>query len=146
MTQHGSPYTPPGRSKGGGSRYGRSRGVVSTMSSNVVLTTLGSIHPDPMDIDVETDVVEMDDIPYGMNLQHLGDLNAAVGGDDGEPLPEGEDLRDEHFRGSPAPAYNSLEMGFRGGNRSSRRSVDQHSDQSIVRGIRVDIEHATSEC
>ncbi|KAF9567751.1 hypothetical protein CPC08DRAFT_757984 [Agrocybe pediades] len=146
ITQQGSPYTPPGhRSKGGGSRYRRSRGVVSTMSSNVVLTTLGSIHPDPMDID-ETDIVEMDDIPYGMSMHHLGDLSAAIGGDDGEPLPEGDDGRSNHHRNSPAPAYHSLEMGFRGGQRSPAHSVDQHSNHSGVRGIRVDVEQATTQC
>ncbi|KAF8971753.1 hypothetical protein BDZ97DRAFT_1913662 [Flammula alnicola] len=64
LTQQGSPYTPPGHRSKNGSRY-RNRGVVSTISSNVILTTLGSIHPDPMDIDLERDV-EMDDIRLGL--------------------------------------------------------------------------------
>ncbi|KIM47445.1 hypothetical protein M413DRAFT_22112 [Hebeloma cylindrosporum] len=141
MTQHGSPYTPPGhRSKG--SRY-RTRGVVSTISSNVVLTTLGSIHPDHMDLDLEQDVVEMEDIRLGLGMD-LGNLSTAVGGDDGEPLPEDEGRRFGRHRCSPAPAYDSLEMGFRpGGRRSSTPSIEE-SNHSIVRGIRVDVEQATS--
>ncbi|KAF8910175.1 hypothetical protein CPB84DRAFT_1672890 [Gymnopilus junonius] len=140
ITQHGSPYTPPGhRSK---NRYGRSRGVVSTISSNVVLTTLGSIHPDHMDFDIEQDVVELDDIRFRMGT--LGSLNAVVG-DDGEPMSEAEDHRDGRSRDSPAPAYHSLERGFRGGGRSRTPSFDQQSSHSVVRGIRVDVEQATSE-
>ncbi|KDR85774.1 hypothetical protein GALMADRAFT_1325360 [Galerina marginata CBS 339.88] len=143
MTQQGSPYTPPGHRCKNGSRYGRSRGMVSTISSGVVLTTIGSMHPDHMDHDLEQDVVEMEDIRFG--LGHLGTLSAAVGGEDGEPLPEGEDHRDGRHRDSPAPAYQSLEMGFRhGGRRSPSPSFDEHSTHSIVRGIRVDVEQATS--
>lgn len=129
MTQQGSPYTPPvHRNKSDNGRFGRNRGVLSNVSSNVVLTTLGSIHPD-MDIDIEQDMVEMDDIRLGLGM-HLGSLSTAIGGDDGEPLPEGESNG-----GSPAPAYHSLEMGFRG-----RRTP---SLEEGVRGIRVDVEMAT---
>jgi len=141
MTQHGSPCTPPGhRNKIGGSRY-RTRGIVSTISSNVVLTTLGSIHPDQMDIDLEQDVMEMDDISVGQGMD-LGNLSTAIGGDDGEPLPEGEGRRSDRRRGSPAPAYDSLEMGFRPDVRRSP-SIEE-SNHSIVGGIRVDVEQATT--
>ncbi|KJA28378.1 hypothetical protein HYPSUDRAFT_697811 [Hypholoma sublateritium FD-334 SS-4] len=140
MTQHGSPYTPPGhRTKN------RSRGVVSTINSNVVLTTLGSIHPHHMDIDFERDVVEMEEIRLGLGMD-LGSLSTAIGGDDGEPLPESEGHRGRH-RGSPAPAYHSLEMGFQQGGEisSSTPSVEAQSiAHSIVSGIRVDVEQATS--
>ncbi|KAH9486229.1 hypothetical protein JR316_0000293 [Psilocybe cubensis] len=142
MTQQGSPYTPPGHRTKSGSRYGRSRGIVSTISSNVVLTTLGSIHPDHMDIDIEQDVVEMDDIRYGMGMP-LGTLSAAVGGDDGEPLPDGDGYSQSHRRDSPAPAYQTLEMGNRGRRRSPSPSLENHSNYS-VRGIRVDVEQASS--
>lgn len=144
MTQQGSPYTPPGHRTKNGSRY-RSRGVVSTINSNVVLTTLGSIRPHHMDIDLERDVVEMEEIRLGLGMD-LGSLSTAIGGDDGEPLPESEGHRGRH-RGSPAPAYHSLEMGFQQGGEvsSSTPSVEAQSiAHSIVSGIRVDVEQATS--
>ncbi|KAJ3504709.1 hypothetical protein NLJ89_g7792 [Agrocybe chaxingu] len=144
MTQQDSPYTPPGhRNK---SRFGRSRGVVSTISSNVVLTTLGSIHPNPTDIELEHDVVEMEDIRLGLGM-NLGSLSTAVGGDDGEPLSEGEGHRDgSRYGESPAPAYQTLEMGFRAASRRSpTSSIDERqSTHSVVGGIRVDVEQATS--
>lgn len=145
MTQQDSPYTPPGhRAKGG--RYTRGRGLISTLSSNLVLTTLGSIHPDHMEVDLEQDVVEMDDIRLGLGM-NLGTLSTAIGGDDGEPLPEEEGQVKYHQRGSPAPAYNSLEMGFRPGRqRSSTPSLDEHrSIRSIIGGIRIDVEQETIE-
>lgn len=128
IPQQGSPYTPPGhRGKSGTGRYRRSHGMVSTISSNVVLTTLGTIHPD-VDIDVEQDLVEMEDIRLGLDL---GSLSTAIGGDDGEPLSEGDSQG-----GSPAPAYHSLELGFR----------DQRppSLEEGIGGIRVDVERASS--
>jgi hypothetical protein len=143
MTQQGSPYTPPGHRSKTGSRY-RNRGVVSTIGSNVVLTTLGSIHPDHMDIDIERDVVEMEEIRLGLGMD-LGNLSTAIGGDDGEPLPEGEGHRGRR-RGSPAPAYYSLEMGFRSNReRSPSPSVAAQSiAHSVAEGIRIDVEQATS--
>ncbi|KAF5312162.1 hypothetical protein D9619_002568 [Psilocybe cf. subviscida] len=135
MTQQDSPYTPPGRNtKGGTSRCGRSRG-------SVILTTLGSIHPEHMaTIDLERDVVEMTDMPFGFGME-LGSLSTAVGGDDGEPIPEREGRR-SHTRISPAPAYNSLEMGFRpGGLRSPTPSTDEHSTNLGARG---DIERGST--
>ncbi|KAF6766688.1 hypothetical protein DFP72DRAFT_997781 [Ephemerocybe angulata] len=113
---HGSPYTPPGRNKS--SRGRRSRGVVSTVSSGVVLTTLGTIHPEHLDLDVEQDGMEMDDIRIGVDLEIL---STAVGGDDGEPLSD----QDSH-EGSPAPAYATFENVPRG--RPSRTTEYNPSD------------------
>jgi hypothetical protein len=103
--------------------------MINTASSNVVLSTLGSIPADIMD-DIDQDVVEMDDIHLEMGMD-LGSLSTAVGGDDGEPIAEGES-----HGGSPAPAYHSLEMGFRGGGIPSL-------EDSGIRGIRVDVEKST---
>lgn len=140
MTQQGSPYTPPGqRAKNRASRFGRGPGVVSTVSSNVVLTTLGTIYPDHMDVDLERDVVEMEDIRFGLGMD-LGSLSTAIGGDDGEPLPEGEH-HSHHYGGSPAPPYNTLEIGFRS---SGRKTPSLDSCRSVVNGIRVDVEQSTS--
>ena len=142
MTQQGSPYTPPGqRTKSRGSRFGHGHGVVSTISSNVVLTTLGTIYPDHMDIDLERDVVEMEDIRFGLGMD-LGSLSTAIGGDDGEPLSEGEH-HGRHHGESPAPPYNTLEIGFRGGRRTPSLE-DHHSCRSVVNGIRIDVEHSTA--
>jgi hypothetical protein len=74
--------------------------------------------------------MEMEDIRLGLNL-HLGSLNTAVGGDDGEPIPD-----NESNDGSPAPAYQSLEMGYRGPGGASV--------ENGVAGIRIDVEKATS--
>lgn len=103
VTNHGSPYTPPGRNKA--SRGRRSRGVVSTVSSGVVLTTLGTIHPDHVELDVEQGGMEMDDIRIGVDLEIL---STAIGGEDGEPLSD-----QESQEGSPAPAYETYENGSR---------------------------------
>jgi hypothetical protein len=130
VSQQESPFTPPNpRSKSVAGRY-RNRGAASTISTNVVLTTLGSIPPDA-EVDVEQGGMEMEDIRLGLNL-HLGSLNTAIGGDDGEPIAD-----NESNNGSPAPAYNSIEMGYRG---SGGASVE-----SGVAGIRIDVEKATSE-
>lgn len=129
MTQQQcSPFTPPHRSKG---RYDRrSRGMIGTVGSNVILSTLGSIPPD-VDLDVERDIMEMEDIRLGLGME-LGSLSTAVGGEDGEPLPEGGS-----HAGTPAPAYNSLEMGFKGGRSPSAEELG-------TEGIRVNVEHSTS--
>lgn len=90
-------------------------------------------------VDLERDVVEMADMPFGMDL---GSLSTAVGGDDGEPIPGSENRR-THRRVSPAPAYNSLEMGFRpGGLRSPTPSADEHSNNH---GSPGDIEQGSCE-
>ncbi|TFK30935.1 hypothetical protein FA15DRAFT_580312, partial [Coprinopsis marcescibilis] len=128
VTQHGSPYTPPGRRNKSGGGY-RSRGMVSTLSSGVVLTTLGTIHPDPLDLDIERDVAEMDDPRIGVDLEIL---STAIGGDDGEPLSDSDSRN-----GSPAPAYNSLEHHYPG--RSPSSSVQ---DYNLNRGLRINVEQA----
>ncbi|TFK77396.1 hypothetical protein BDN72DRAFT_891140 [Pluteus cervinus] len=124
-SQHqGSPFTPSSHrhSKSARSNYGRhTRGLNTTVSSNILLSTLGSIPPD-MDLDIEQDVAEMDDIHLGMDL---GSLSTAIGGDDGEPLAEGES-----HGGSPAPAYREAKL----------PSIDEGGAVEI----RVDVEKATS--
>lgn len=130
MTQHGSPFTPPGRrNKSGMGGYGRHSRGLNTIGSNVVLSTLGSIPPD-MDIDIERDMVEMDDIRLGLGMD-LGSLSTAIGGEDGEPLPE-----EELHGGSPAPAYHSID-------RIQRMHVSENDDVAIE-GIRIEVEKATS--
>jgi hypothetical protein len=96
-----------------------------------------------MAMDLERDVVEMEDIRFGLGMD-LGSLSTAIGGDDGEPLPEGEYHSHRYGPGeSPAPPYNTLEMGFRGGRRTPSLD-DHHSCRSVVNGIRVDVELSTS--
>jgi len=63
-----------------------------------------------MDMDLEHDVVEMEDIHFGLGMD-LGALSTAVGGDDGEPLPESEHHNHRHGE-SPVPLYNTLEIAF----------------------------------
>ncbi|KAG5637646.1 hypothetical protein H0H81_003723 [Sphagnurus paluster] len=102
--QQGSPFTPPThRSKS--AAYGRHNRGLNTIGSNIILSTMGSIHPD-MELDIEHDVSDMD-VSMGLDL---GSLSTAVGGDDGEPIPEGESQT-----GTAALGYHTLEMGFRGG-------------------------------
>jgi hypothetical protein len=102
------------------------------MNSNIMLSTLGSI-PQDMDLDgdVEQDVVEMNELHIGLGMDENGlrgststrtitlDMVAGVEG-------EGE---------SPAPAYQSLEMGFRPRGSSLERDMSR---------IRVDVEQTTS--
>jgi len=95
-----------------------------------MFTTLGTIPPET-EVDVERDGMEMEDINLGLNL-HLGNLNTAIGGEDGEPIPENESNGE-----SPAPAYNSLEIGYRG--------PGDTSVESGVGGVRVNVEKATSK-
>lgn len=130
VSQQDSPFTPPNpRNKNMNGRY-RNRGTNSAINTNVMFTTLGTIPPET-EVDVERDGMEMEDIHLGLNL-HLGNLNTAIGGEDGEPIPE-----NESNGGSPAPAYNSLEIGYRG--------PGGMSVESGVGGIRVNVEKATSE-
>ncbi|KAG6889993.1 hypothetical protein C0995_012953 [Termitomyces sp. Mi166 len=127
--QQGSPFTPPNRKSVTG--YGRRNRGGHTISSNIMLSTLGSIHHDIDLEDLEQDLGDVDDIHHGMDMG-LGSLSTAVGGDDGEPIPEGESL------GTPAPAYEPLEMGFRGG--GSELSIEESCHQ----GIKVEVERTTS--
>ena len=78
--------------------------MVSTVSSGVVLTTLGTIHADHLELDIiEQDGMEMDDIRIGVDLEIL---STAVGGPNGEPLSD-----NESHEGTPAPAYATFERG-----------------------------------
>lgn len=95
-----------------------------------MLTTLGTIHPDPLDIDIERDVVDMDDGRIG----DLEMLSTAIGGEDGEPLSDS----DGH-NGSPAPAYNTLDHDYR-----DRRFPPQAFDDSMNRGLRINIEQVST--
>ncbi|KAF9074854.1 hypothetical protein BDP27DRAFT_1286950 [Rhodocollybia butyracea] len=142
ITQH-SPFTPPHmrhKSSGYGaygSRHARA------IDSNIVLSTLGSIVPDPMDFSLEQDLTESDSrIGYGM------DFCTAIGGDDGEPIPMAEhsselfgrdDLSEKNSPSieTPAPTYRTLEMGFRPARAPSLT-------ERGVGGIRVDVEKATA--
>ncbi|KAJ2914775.1 hypothetical protein MD484_g5647, partial [Candolleomyces efflorescens] len=128
-TQQGSPYTPRGHHSKGGGR-GQSRGIVSTVSSGVVLTTLGTIHPDHLELDVEQSGVEMDDIRIGVD--DLDILSTAVGGDDGEPLSD-----QESHEGSPAPAYTTCEDEF-------VSTQPRPYARAFRNGVRVDVEQATA--
>lgn len=121
VSQQDSPFTPPNpRGKSAAGRY-RNRGTASIISTNVVLTTLGSIPPDA-DADVEQGDMEMKDVRLGLNLR-LGNLSSAIGGNDDGQFPDNESTG-----GSPAPAYNSLEMGYR-----------DASIENGVAGIRIDV-------
>lgn len=133
-----SPFTPPHhRSKSGGGQY-NSRHA----DSNIVLSTLGSIHHDST---ADHDLGEIDDVPEGMHLplsMELGSLSTAIGGDDGEPIPDDCSQAPSQATSRfpipmpPIPAYRALELGFRP---SKTPSVSD-----VVRGIRVDVEKATA--
>ncbi|EGO31001.1 hypothetical protein SERLADRAFT_444575 [Serpula lacrymans var. lacrymans S7.9] len=101
-----------GKSRGLGTRT--ARGQASTITSNVVLSTIGSLH------DVEAADVELDDMHFELGMGFGDESSKAL---------------DESVRATPAPAYNSLEMGFH---------TSDHSEDGGVSGIRVDIEKTTS--
>lgn len=128
-----SPFTPPHNKSGMGVGYCGGRHV-RTVDSNIVLSTLGSIHHD-LEMSVDQEDAEMDDIRLGMGMD-MGSLSTAIGGDDGEPITDSSrrtsgDSSHEmtHTPRTPAPAYRALELGF--------RSV--HRAPSLT-GIRVDVE------
>ena len=83
-------------------------------------------------MDLERDVVEMDDIHFGLGME-LGSLSTAIGGDDGEPVTD-----DAHHGDSPAPAYHSIEKGQQGQHGSNCE------EDGGVQGIRVEVEKAMS--
>jgi hypothetical protein len=141
LTQNqSSPFTPPNhRSKMASGRYNARH--VRTIDSNIVLSTLGSIHHDST-MSVDQEIGDIDDthddihLPLGMDL---GSLSTAIGGDDGEPLPDDSSLAPSQTSRHPVPpipVYRALEMGFRP---SKAPSVSD-----AVRGIRVDVEKATA--
>jgi hypothetical protein len=120
----GSPYVPTQRLKNDRS-FGQTHprngpGAPSTIGSNI-LTSIGSILPE---LDQEEDL-EMDNMSIGLGFGRKGSMKTVRGeGSSGE----GSDVM------SPAPAYNSLEMGF---NLSQLQA-------NTVSGIRVDVEKTTS--
>lgn len=146
VTQN-SPFTPPHmrhKSSGYGaygSRHARA------IDSNIILSTLGSIVPDPMDLNSEQDLTEFDS-----RFEDGMDFSTAIGGDDGEPISMAENSsellgRDDlSERGtlsiqSPAPAYRTLEMGFRP---ARAPSLTERGVGGIVGGIRVEVSKATA--
>ncbi|KAJ3808813.1 hypothetical protein EV368DRAFT_75690 [Lentinula lateritia] len=130
VTQN-SPFTPPHmrhKSSGYGaygSRHARA------IDSNIVLSTLGSIVADPMDLSLDQDLAESESrIGYGM------DFSTAIGGDDGEPIPMAEHSKSPSIK-TPALTYRTLEMGFRPARAPSLT-------ERGVGGIRVEVEKATA--
>ncbi|KAF9270645.1 hypothetical protein L218DRAFT_969139 [Marasmius fiardii PR-910] len=138
---HCSPFTPPHRSKSVGYGYGVRN--PRALDSNIVLSTLGSVAADHMDFSMEQDVCDLERGSF--ELRELGDLSAAIGGDDGEPLPapdkdydyDSEPDTPTPSTRSPASGPSTLEMGFRPGR------VPSTSERGVG-GIRVDVEKATA--
>ncbi|KIJ66246.1 hypothetical protein HYDPIDRAFT_86277 [Hydnomerulius pinastri MD-312] len=109
---------PPHTKRGGfGTRH---RGPGSTIASNVMLSTIGSIHPD-----IEAPDVELDEMHFESGMGFAGDSSRTLGSL-------------EHA--SPAPAYNAIEMGFA----ARRGSGSDVSEVLGVSGIRIDVEKTTS--
>ncbi|KAG6837655.1 hypothetical protein H0H93_004931 [Arthromyces matolae] len=123
--QHGSPFTPPHRKSS--TRYGRYNRAGHTISSNIMLSTLGSIHHDIDLEDLEQDLGDVDDIHRELDM-NIGSLSTAIGGEDGEPITECESV------GTPAPAYEPVELGF---NRSK-------TGQGLEDGIKIEVQRTTS--
>lgn len=107
----------------GKSGRGRHRGPGSTITSNVMLSTIGSIPPD-----LEAAEVELDEMNFELGMCYGGDSTRSLGSVE---------------NATPAPAYNSIEMGF-----SARpRSVTDEGGaggMSAVSGIRIEIEKTMS--
>ncbi|KAJ7597478.1 hypothetical protein C8J56DRAFT_1108633 [Mycena floridula] len=142
LTQHqSSPFTPPHHRK---SAHGRYSARARPYDSNIILTTLDN-HYSTMSIDRE--ILEMDDIHDDIHLPmgiHLESLSTAVGGEDGEPLPDdsGFSISCDERSQAPSnssktaiPTYRGLEIGFR---------PRAPSLSEGIRGIRVDVEKATA--
>ncbi|KAK7058437.1 hypothetical protein VNI00_002071 [Paramarasmius palmivorus] len=142
-----SPFTPPNpRSKAVGFGYGNRH--TRAVDSNIVLSTLGSVNVDPLDVSMEQDVCDHDDTGLSFGMVDLGSLSTAIGGDDGEPIPDIEkgskssggdsdsDLATPSSR-SPSAGFRTLEMGFRPGR------VPSLTERGVG-GIRVDVEKATA--
>ncbi|KIY51322.1 hypothetical protein FISHEDRAFT_70962 [Fistulina hepatica ATCC 64428] len=117
-----SPFTPPS------SRFPKGFGGFSHSG------TRGSIPQDEYDIDIERDIVEMNNIPFGLGME-LGSLNTAVGGEDGEPIEmEKDDTLEDKI-----PHYKELGVGSK-----SAKTTSMDNIRAEMRGIRVDIEKSTS--
>lgn len=92
------------------------------MTSNVVLSTIGSIQPD-----VEAADVELDEMHFETSMGFAGASTRTL-----------ESLREA----SPAPAYNSIEGGFAA--RPGGGSDVSHLDVLGQAGICINIEKTTS--
>ncbi|KAG0707440.1 hypothetical protein DFH29DRAFT_625320 [Suillus ampliporus] len=104
---------------------GRHRGPGSTITSNVMLSTIGSIQPD-----IEAAEVELDEMHFELGMGY------AASGESTRSLGSVENA-------TPAPAYNSIEMGF---NARPGSATDESggAGMSGISGIRIDIEKTTS--
>ncbi|KAF8560075.1 hypothetical protein OG21DRAFT_1400902 [Imleria badia] len=98
----------------------RHRGPGSTIASNIMLSTVGSIQPD-----LEVADVELDEMHFESGMGFAGDSSRTLGSLE---------------NASPAPAYNSVEMGSAAG----RGSVSDGGEAGTMSGIRVDVEKTTS--
>ncbi|KAH7930612.1 hypothetical protein BV22DRAFT_1000304 [Leucogyrophana mollusca] len=101
----------------------RHRGPGSTIASNVVLSSIGSIQPD-----LENPEVELDDMNFELGIPYAGNSTRTLG---------------SVGNASPAPAYNSLEMGAFAARRGSG-SVSSETGTEGLSGVRVDVEKTTS--
>ncbi|KAF8140557.1 hypothetical protein EV363DRAFT_1151677 [Boletus edulis] len=99
----------------------RHRGPGSTIASNVMLSTIGSIQPD-----LEAAEVELDEMHFESGMGFAGDSSRTLGSLD---------------HTSPAPAYNSVEMGSPAGRDSISDGGELES--GAMSGIRVDVEKTT---
>ncbi|KIK49470.1 hypothetical protein CY34DRAFT_113970 [Suillus luteus UH-Slu-Lm8-n1] len=101
----------------------RHRGPGSTATSGVMLSTIGSIAPD-----LEAADVELDEMHFELGMGYGGESTRSLGSVD---------------NATPAPAYNSIEMGF---NARPGSATDESgaAGMSAISGIRIDIEKTTS--
>jgi hypothetical protein len=88
-----------------------------------MLSTIGSIPPD-----LEAAEVELDEMHFELGMGYGGDSTRSLGSVE---------------NATPAPAYNSIEMGF---NARPGSATDESgaAGMSTVSGIRIDIEKTTS--
>lgn len=122
-----SPFAPSERHhrKSASGNYGRQpRGLAN---SNIVLSTLGSI-PADLDLDIEQGLADLN-TQIGMDL---GSLSTAIGGEDGEPLPESENCA-----GSLALAYHSFDTNYQ-----NPRSLSVEDNGTVE--VRIDVEKTTT--
>lgn len=115
VTSHSGHRGKPGR--------GRHRGPGSTIASNIMLSTIGSIQPD-----LEAAEVELDEMHFELGVGYSGDSTRSLGSVE---------------NATPAPAYNSIEMGF-SARPGSATDESGAAGMSAVSGIRIDVEKTTS--
>ena len=97
----------------------RHRGPGSTVASNIMLSTIGSIQPD-----LEVADVELDEMHFESGMGFAGDSSRTLGSL-------------EHT--SPAPAYNSIDVGSPAG----RGSMSDAREVGVMSGIHVNVEKTT---